>query len=282
MHNKLGLTGLDSSTSPAEFIDNAPDKFTVLVILDKLYALFKNHELTDVDFDTSLEVSEHRTNPIKRKMLRTQDDEAVCMQNKFKPPAELAYNPAKRGSLKDGLFKNKIEFFNNNDLNGNSAANGERKPSPPSARNDEFRSSISQTSSTCYLCSKKVFLMERLNVMDFFMHANCFKCTQCRVLLKNGAYNHYKDPVSGKYSFYCSMHNHKENIPTPVVNPASKYTLPEQHKLLNGDNRLASKYSIDESVKQFDAWKKELFRNRFRSADPSNNYDNNTGLCSPF
>ena len=43
MRSKLGL-GVDAS--PDEFAnDNVPNKFTVLMILDKLYSIFKNHEL---------------------------------------------------------------------------------------------------------------------------------------------------------------------------------------------------------------------------------------------
>lgn len=43
MRAKLGL-GVDASAD--EFAnDNVPNKFTVLMILDKLYSIFKNHEL---------------------------------------------------------------------------------------------------------------------------------------------------------------------------------------------------------------------------------------------
>jgi hypothetical protein len=233
---QLGVTDLEEhGIAPDEFIDRSPDKFAVLAILDRLYARFKNHELTDVDFDTSFEVSiehHHRNaNPIKRKMPRTSQDDATI--SKLKPPE---YNPAaKRGSLKDGLFKNKIEFFNNNDSNSysnNNIANGERKLTPPFMRNSsssggqsDFKSSISQTTSTCYLCAKKVFLMERLNVMNFFMHSNCFKCTQCQVLLKNGAYNHHRNPNTGKYMFYCSLHNHRENSTTPSFQAPSSSSI---------------------------------------------------------
>ena len=205
MRNKLGLV---IEASPGEFINNIPDKFTVLMILDKLYALFKNHELKDVDFETSFDTNEVMLrNPVKRKMQKSQDDGTIFKQNK----PEVAFNQNKRASLKDGLtsvFKNKIEFFNNNDLNTRRvSATSEASRSGSDAysvglqqRKSEFISGISQTTSTCYLCNKKVFLMERLNVMDFFMHANCFKCQKCQILLKNGVYNHYKDPVTNRCS----------------------------------------------------------------------------------
>lgn len=43
MRTKLNV-GVEAT--PEEFINsNVPNKFTVLIILDKLYALFRNHEL---------------------------------------------------------------------------------------------------------------------------------------------------------------------------------------------------------------------------------------------
>ncbi len=50
----------------------------------------------------------------------------------------------------------------------------------------------------CYVCEKKVYLMERLNVLDLFMHAKCFRCEYCSRELRNNFSNQYayvKDPI---------------------------------------------------------------------------------------
>lgn len=206
MRNKLGLM---VEASPSEFIDHVPDKFTVLMMLDKLYALFKNHELKDVDFlESSFESGALAAGSMKRKIQKTSQDDTSLFKQQRPPSEQLKFNPAKRNSLRDGLttvLKNKIEFFNNNDLMSHSAksTNQRVQPTPPpqsqpSLQRTEYKSSICQAGSTCYICGKKVYLMERLNVMDFFMHMSCFKCKHCQVLLKNGVYNQHKDYITNK------------------------------------------------------------------------------------
>ena len=57
---------------------------------------------------------------------------------------------------------------------------------------------IAQNSTKCYMCDKKVYLMERQSVMDFFLHVNCFRCSYCARNLRHGFYTHLKDPVTLK------------------------------------------------------------------------------------
>lgn len=138
----------------------------------------------------------------------------------------------KRDSLKNinvnniaSMFKSRIDQFNNNNNNQNSGnthppvglnrpksfnqysgfanLNHHHNSSSNNSNTNEMVSSIGQSSTICYVCDKKVYLMERTNVMDLFMHANCFRCNYCTRTLRTGFYNHLKDPVTQKciYSF---------------------------------------------------------------------------------
>jgi hypothetical protein len=169
-------------------------------------------------------------------------------------------NPSKkRPSLRDGLFKNKIEFFNNNDGlcsggGSNDTQNQQRKQlTPPLAdsnnvnRPDSIKSSIAAGSTMCYLCGKRVSLMERLNVMDFFMHSQCFRCAHCQVTLKNGAYNHHRYAGTGKYVFYCPVHTHRDSVKSSLQPPQSS----QQQQSTAGKS--PSLYSVDyENLRKFE------------------------------
>ena len=54
----------------------------------------------------------------------------------------------------------------------------------------------------CELCTKRVYLMERLAVGGHVFHRTCFKCHSCSVQLKPGTYEY--DNKSDK--FYCRSH----------------------------------------------------------------------------
>jgi hypothetical protein len=82
------------------------------------------------------------------------------------------------------VFKNKIDFFN-----------GAPSLNKPVLKQQQPTSSISAPPTLCYICNEKVFLMERLTVLDCIMHATCFRCSYCSRMLRSGYYSHYKDPL---------------------------------------------------------------------------------------
>ncbi|XP_075900097.1 LOW QUALITY PROTEIN: protein-methionine sulfoxide oxidase mical3b [Nelusetta ayraudi] len=57
----------------------------------------------------------------------------------------------------------------------------------------------SAVSHLCVFCQRRVYLMERLSAEGFFFHRSCFRCSQCRNLLRAAAYSFH--PPSGR--FYC-------------------------------------------------------------------------------
>lgn len=48
----------------------------------------------------------------------------------------------------------------------------------------------------CVFCQRRVYLMERLSAEGFFFHRSCFRCSQCRNLLRAAAYSFH--PPSGE------------------------------------------------------------------------------------
>jgi hypothetical protein len=86
MRTKLGLT---VETSPEEFVNGTgPDKFTVLMILDKLYGLFRNHQLVDVDDhedENGLENTSHPSSEHPLSMKRKMNDLVANRINGGKP-----------------------------------------------------------------------------------------------------------------------------------------------------------------------------------------------------
>ncbi|XP_072109379.1 F-actin-monooxygenase mical1-like isoform X1 [Mobula birostris] len=69
---------------------------------------------------------------------------------------------------------------------------------------DEVKRQVESPSSSeiCYLCKKRVYVVERLSVEGHFFHRSCFSCHQCGTTLRLGSYA--LDSRNGK--FYCSVH----------------------------------------------------------------------------
>jgi hypothetical protein len=196
--------------------------------------LFLNFKNLDVDLENSVDaIEEPVVNTNKRKMV-TSDEIILRKQIQLFPNKidlelnEDKFSANKRDSLKNinvnniaNMFKSRIDQFNNNNsqnnVNMHHSVNSNRPKSfnqysaPQNNNNNnnnlntnEMVSSIAQNLTTCYVCDKKVYLMERTNVMDLFMHANCFRCNYCVRTLRPGFYSHLKDPITQKciYLFY--------------------------------------------------------------------------------
>lgn len=97
------------------------------------------------------------------------------------------------------LFKNKIEFFNSTSSSSNSSSMAKKHNLKQSHMTAAATSSIGGLTplTLCYICNEKVFLMERVTVLDCIMHATCFRCNYCNRLLRNGngCYFYSKDPL---------------------------------------------------------------------------------------
>ncbi|XP_068117296.1 F-actin-monooxygenase MICAL2 isoform X3 [Hyperolius riggenbachi] len=67
-------------------------------------------------------------------------------------------------------------------------------------------------SDTCYFCKKRVYVVERLSAEGHFFHRECFKCSFCSTVLRQG--NYVFNMEEGK--FYCQphfMHSFSNNKP---------------------------------------------------------------------
>ncbi|XP_072910101.1 F-actin-monooxygenase mical1-like isoform X2 [Hemitrygon akajei] len=69
---------------------------------------------------------------------------------------------------------------------------------------DEVKRQVESPNSSevCYLCKKRVYVVERFSVEGHFFHRGCFSCHHCGTTLRLGSYA--LDSRDGK--FYCSVH----------------------------------------------------------------------------
>ena len=224
MRTKLSLA---VDASPDEFShNNTPNKFTVLMLLDKLYSIFKHHQLIDNEdmmptrrhsatIDNNDENWLKPKDPVikvslKRKLAQdgstTTASSAAAAAARFtlfpnSTVTTAATSSRQRKSLNLGdqitsVFKNKIDFFNNNNKQEVTQQQQQQpvtKQSPPKIQQSSGGSNGPLT--LCYMCNEKVFLMERQTVLDCTMHATCFRCSYCSRLLRNGYYNYSKNPL---------------------------------------------------------------------------------------
>ena len=53
-----------------------------------------------------------------------------------------------------------------------------------------------RNNTSCFICGRIVYLMERLNIMDHFLHADCFRCKECNLKLHTNSYVHRRDTTT--------------------------------------------------------------------------------------
>ena len=64
----------------------------------------------------------------------------------------------------------------------------------------------SRNSDSCFFCSKKVYVMERMSAEGKFFHRACFRCDYCNILLRLGSYVYHREGrFAGK--FFCIPHS---------------------------------------------------------------------------
>ncbi|XP_069797581.1 F-actin-monooxygenase mical1-like isoform X3 [Narcine bancroftii] len=69
---------------------------------------------------------------------------------------------------------------------------------------DSFRQAeVPSSSEICYLCKKRVYVVERFSAEGHFFHRGCFTCHQCGTTLRLG--NYAFNSTDGK--FYCIVHS---------------------------------------------------------------------------
>uniref|UniRef100_A0A3B4UAM6 LIM zinc-binding domain-containing protein n=1 Tax=Seriola dumerili TaxID=41447 RepID=A0A3B4UAM6_SERDU len=56
----------------------------------------------------------------------------------------------------------------------------------------------------CFLCKKRVYVMERVSAEGLFFHRSCFQCDYCSSTLRLAAYAY--DQHSGHYSNEAASH----------------------------------------------------------------------------
>lgn len=122
MHNKLGL---GSGVNSEELIKNGiANRITVLMILDKLYSVFKNNQINEVDVENVNDAHDEISSN-KRKISNQPDDQPVILRKQFnrsKPVENTSSTltnkelPVRRNSLKNidvsnlaNILKSKFE-----------------------------------------------------------------------------------------------------------------------------------------------------------------------------
>ena len=289
MRHKLSL---NIEAIPEEFVDE-PNKFTVLMLLDKLYGLFKTSELNDVSMNQSMTNEEEtqydtlRSKKMKKSSPQQSKGAAALnvnvnvnnITNLFESKIESKFSTSSTTTIGGGFVgggaiqasssnrifpsasssalltnswsqhskqqpkiinKRNSESLDNSDSSSSTSSSSLSKKQSP---HDEEEECCANGPTMCYICNKKVYLMERQTVMDIFMHNNCFKCSYCARALRKGFYSYLKDPVSLKYVFYCT--NHLGMVPT------NSTTLQRRRKIQTSNLmslKRSSKYSIDKSL----------------------------------
>jgi len=200
--------------------DGVTSRSTVLMILDKLYNVFKNSPINEVDLfvekeDTQIE----KTSQQKRKLYH--DDQVVMRKQD-----EERFNANKRNSLKHisvngiaQMLKSKLEQA----VIGEVSSSAGPPPMVTLTTNSVFRSTIEASSrpksvqpvalngyaersreskylvaSICYECGESVSIRERQNVMHLVIHTYCFRCYDCKRKLDASSYEHVYDSVTRK------------------------------------------------------------------------------------
>ncbi|XP_029351486.1 protein-methionine sulfoxide oxidase mical3a-like isoform X3 [Echeneis naucrates] len=81
-------------------------------------------------------------------------------------------------------------------------------------------------SDTCFLCKRKVYVMERVSAEGLFFHRSCFQCYSCGSTLRLAAYTY--DRHDGR--FYCLQHHGRLNAETM----RTRWTLPNRAAAARG------------------------------------------------
>ncbi|KAM9855107.1 F-actin-monooxygenase mical1 [Aulostomus maculatus] len=98
-------------------------------------------------------------------------------------------------------------------------------------------------SEACFLCGKRVYVLERIGAEGKFFHRSCFTCHQCGVTLRLGSYNF--DGTTGR--FYCELHSEELELQNTTGNPSCKESEGNEENGLSSDE-----YTLSPSDEEYE------------------------------
>ncbi|XP_038154616.1 F-actin-monooxygenase MICAL2 isoform X2 [Cyprinodon tularosa] len=85
-------------------------------------------------------------------------------------------------------------------------------PSSDVLQGSSIKRTFSQSVDKCHMCSKRVYMVERVCAEGLYFHRECFRCSTCNCSLPQGA--HAFNSQEGK--LYCKLHFHQHNNGTNI------------------------------------------------------------------
>ncbi|XP_068117302.1 F-actin-monooxygenase MICAL2 isoform X9 [Hyperolius riggenbachi] len=217
-----------------------PDKLSMVLYLSKFYEMFRGTPLRPADFprvnsENNGEVQPSKpphlilnnylnlTLPRKKRVPKgenkTEDNDANKRRRRTVQLFEEATIYTSEGVGSGSECSDTKEVINQNKVRSMAtqllAKFEENAPNPSIRRQGSLRKEFPPNiggSDTCYFCKKRVYVVERLSAEGHFFHRECFKCSFCSTVLRQG--NYVFNMEEGK--FYCQphfMHSFSNNKP---------------------------------------------------------------------
>ncbi|XP_058711622.1 F-actin-monooxygenase MICAL1 isoform X4 [Poecile atricapillus] len=177
--------GIQPVLSSAEMATmTGPDHLDLITYLSHFYQVFRSSPEVEV---SKKSLSPHHTRG------------AILFLSKLQKSRNLAHKRAQNSAQKD-----------------TEAKRSRRDAEPPRERTGE-------NSDACYICGRRVYILERASAEGRFFHRGCFQCQRCGATLRLGDYAFNEEDGH----FYCSLH-----YPNP---PSTDLPQDEASALLDGD-----------------------------------------------
>ncbi|XP_023693994.1 F-actin-monooxygenase mical2b-like isoform X3 [Paramormyrops kingsleyae] len=208
--------GIPPLTTGAKMAANLkPDELSLVMYLSQLYDVLQSAPSSvSVPQKEKDENSKERSNsclipmaPKKRmpkEQQKSEDNESMYKRRRrarLEEVTNLSIQRSSSGIKGADLQENKVRFM----ATQLEARLEENAPSSLVRRQASLRIAPPtplRGSDTCYVCSRRVYAMERLGAESLFLHRDCFRCSVCNSALCLGS--HVFSVEQGK--FYCKTH----------------------------------------------------------------------------
>ncbi|XP_038154618.1 F-actin-monooxygenase MICAL2 isoform X4 [Cyprinodon tularosa] len=206
------------------------DKTRMIAYLSKFYELFRGTPLpTSAD---SRKVDENN------KEYPSEDGRTNIMALNLSLTRKRVPKDEKKLEDTDAIYKRRRRFFYLEEATNNSTLSSlvqqERDPKENKVRSmasqlqakfenknsysthktqgSSIKRTFSQSVDKCHMCSKRVYMVERVCAEGLYFHRECFRCSTCNCSLPQGA--HAFNSQEGK--LYCKLHFHQHNNGTNI------------------------------------------------------------------
>ncbi|XP_015505930.1 F-actin-monooxygenase MICAL1 isoform X1 [Parus major] len=205
---ELGIQPVLSSAEMATM--TGPDHLDLITYLSHFYQVFRNSPEVEV---SKKPLSPHHTRG------------AILFLSKLQKSRNLAHKRAQNNAQKDTEAKRSCrDAEQDTGLDGDTPDSAHEVPQtsmmdsgqPPRERTGE-------NSDACYICGRRVYILERASAEGHFFHRGCFQCQRCGATLRLGDYAFNEEDGH----FYCSLH-----YPNP---PSTDLPRDEASALLDGN-----------------------------------------------